>query len=399
MTTTIKPELQHRPNKDGLHRVHIYIRHHGIKRHPKLDLHVKKSQFNPETRRVQRHPRAQHINDYLESIVSEAETLLREARMKKQVVTIDDLVKIVKGPGQEQSHDFVEYIQNYVALKYDPVHNFGQIKSFNTLIANLNEYHTKPVSIYAVNTTYIINLSNWMKAKPLKPSSIRNLMTKIKQVLKFAKNDSNLDYNIEAFAEYNAPMIIKEEKREHLTDEEINRLIHFKGTKKQEIARDSFLLQYYLGGARVSDAITITNRNFLVDCFYFMQKSKMRNKKMAITHHDKLNDLVSKYLNPDKLDDPILPYMRRYQRGTLEFEAELKNAPVKINWLLRTIAKKSRINIHLTSHVARKTYINLVNDLLGKEVAQAIAGHASFNTTEKYIRLRDMHEEAIRAVF
>src|SRR5690606_9018343 len=107
----------------------------------------------------------------------------------------------------------------------------------------------------------------------------------------------------------------------------------------------------------------------------------------------KLNALLSQY--PPKPGTPfVLPFLKAKDEALplALYLKRIESQTTFINRLLKEIAEKLELPVHLTSHVARHTLADIARNKVGMHLLQNMLGHRNMKTTERYVSSLDQNE-------
>ena len=164
-------------------------------------------------------------------------------------------------------------------------------------------------------------------------------------------------------------------------------------TPKQELARDTFMLCFYLRGISFIDLAHL-RKSDLKDGFISYTRSKT-GQRISIRWEKDMQDIVDKY-QTQTADSPYLfPFLAsgtNSKNGTLQDKSQVElrlyhNAESRITYHLKKLGAKVGIKGKLTLYVARHTWATTARD---KQVPISIIsmalGHNSETTTQIYLR-------------
>ena len=260
-----------------------------------------------------------------------------------------------------------------------------------------------------------------------KDSTLRRRLSQINAVLRFAHEKGVLAKVPEIEVELNVQKSSKpkltadqltllenyrynEKLVEHMVENRMTRLDKLQsGEQTNILAVHTFLLQYYLFGARVGDMFLLKNENIIVKggkpvrVEYYQQKGRKRagKKLMSINVTPKVEALLRQYWKPHQPADFVLPWLAdRYEWYStltdLENEQRLKEAIGQAtstnNMALKRVCKRLKIPL-VTSHSARHTFAQRAKKK-GKsiEFIKEAFGHSSYSITSGYMDDLDMDE-------
>lgn len=170
-------------------------------------------------------------------------------------------------------------------------------------------------------------------------------------------------------------------EREHLTREEIKRLINT-DCRNNEVKK-AYLFSVFTG-LRISDIISLNNGDLEE------REGKIwLNKKMKKTKQN-----ISFPLSAEALKWLDKPPLRYYYFSLPSYHSN------RINAILRQWAKKAQINKYLTFHTARHTFATLALTY-GVDIysVSKLLGHADIKTTQIYAKIVDKKKEEAINIF
>jgi len=156
-------------------------------------------------------------------------------------------------------------------------------------------------------------------------------------------------------------------------------------SRQLSLAKDMFLLSFYLGGMNYADLIQVDFSENEVT--YVRQKSsehKKKNRKIKISVCPEASDILSRYIG---------------QNGYMEFDYNYtsKNLQCYINKCLKLLAKELNIKGGLTYYSARKTFAQFAAEIgIPYPVIEYCLGHSIKTgiTINSYVRVKQYQADA-----
>lgn len=149
-------------------------------------------------------------------------------------------------------------------------------------------------------------------------------------------------------------------------------------------ARNCFLLQYFLHGARVSEALHLEWSEVTPERVEYRPKKRSRRLK-SIAMNPGLRWVLERCERNSRW---VLPYMREEDLKLTPTQQlnRLKNYTEQVRHGLSKISKRLGLPFNLTSHMARHAFTDkALEELSDLRVVQEMLGHASIRTTERYV--------------
>ena len=163
-------------------------------------------------------------------------------------------------------------------------------------------------------------------------------------------------------------------------------------TPKEEMARDAFLMSFYLRGISFIDLAHLRKSN-LKDGYLHYTRSKTR-QRLTIRWEKDMQELMEKYQAQTASSPYLFPFLvddgNRSQNKTIDKKKEevrlYHNAEARISYHLRKLGDKIGIKGKLTLYVARHSWATTArgNDISMSVISEAL-GHHSETTTQIYL--------------
>lgn len=149
-------------------------------------------------------------------------------------------------------------------------------------------------------------------------------------------------------------------------------------------ARNCFLLQFFLHGARISEALRLEWSEVAEDRVVYRPNKRSKKLKSVV-----MNPGLRWVLNRcEQRDRFVLPYSREEDLQMPEGVqlSRMKSYSESVRNGLRKISKKLDIPFTLSSHMARHAFTDkALEELSDLRVVQEMLGHESMRTTERYV--------------
>lgn len=165
-------------------------------------------------------------------------------------------------------------------------------------------------------------------------------------------------------------------------------------TPKQELARDTFLMCFYLRGISFIDLAHL-RKSDLKDGFISYTRSKT-GQRISIRWEKDMQDIADKYQAQTVSSPYLFPFLAdcatNNKKGTMKDKRqdELRlyhNAESRITYHLKKLGEKMEINSKLTLYVARHSWATTArNKNISLSIISKALGHNSETTTQIYLR-------------
>jgi len=231
----------------------------------------------------------------------------------------------------------------------------------------------------------VMKIVGKLKANGNNQNSIFRRISFFKSFVKWANKEFNLRIDVEN------PAKKHKSKKEKLTVEEITLLAQFdlsKFGKKIQIARDIFLMQYYLYGSRVSDVLRLRLDDVKPDRINIVQHKTKAIVSVKLSQS--IKDIIDKYKGQSLFF--VFPELDRFMPDVTH--KNIDSVVALMNKNLRIVAHACGIEKHISTHVARHSFAtNADKVVMDKRHISKALGHSTFKMTENY--LSDLRDDEI----
>ena len=162
---------------------------------------------------------------------------------------------------------------------------------------------------------------------------------------------------------------------------------------KEEMARDTFLMSFYLRGISFVDLAHL-RKSDLKDGYLHYTRSKT-GQRLTIRWEDEMQELLEKYQAQTASSSYLFPFLvderNKSQDKTIDKKKDevrlYHNAEARISYHLRKLGAKIGIKGKLILYVARHSWATAArdNDISISVISEAL-GHHSETTTQIYLR-------------
>lgn len=290
-----------RVNSDGTHTIRLKITNVNTTRYILTKYKVgSEKQF--QNGKVVKHPQAAAINQKLNIVLGEYETLL--SKMVAPRATATEIKNFLEQP-RFAGEDLCEYAKKYIA----ELNNNGQdsyARNMGYTLKYLTECFGENVALSSINTSAIKMWEKWLVRMGYSPTTINIRMSHLKALLNAAVTEGIVEYKIFPFRGYKMPT--KNVREIWITKDELKKLreAEFTGVsaRRHTVARDLFMLSFYFAGINLTD---LMDANLDGDTINFVRKKtaakKQGEKGVSLTIQPEARVIIDKYITEDgKLD-------------------------------------------------------------------------------------------------
>ena len=319
------------------------------------------------------------------------------------------------------------------------------IKKANEFRLNkLKGEHKCKLSIYDIDKSFLTKWQKYMRdgsnfkdGKPRTLKTINGYVKNLTSVLKEAINSDIVAYDISMMPigqnkkkQYQAPSPQKHEAQipRYLDSEDLQKLKDYKPESEQEeLAKDVWLLSYYLGGCNAVDLCNFRKSNIVKEhnqLVFYRRKNSMKQSQTVsrVPLTDEALKLIEKYkpepfelkafTNPKDVQKALygskqnisgasgdILYLMNFHQNSANVENTSDNLRRNLNKrYLKDIALKTNMKQSLNFQMARHTcFSNLLKEGATFAEIMEISGHSRTDTLRNYLnalRPKDMHKLA-----
>ena len=256
------------------------------------------------------------------------------------------------------------------------------------------EFTGGDVFLSEISTITILEFERWLKRKGLSQTYISMTFSMTRTIVNRAVRMQLVAYNVHPFTYWKRPA--DPERELDISVESLQTIRDAKPRlKKQRIARDIFMLSYYLGGINLIDLLNIDFRGVSV-LEYTRHKSrnmKLSDKRISFTLQPEAKELIAKWMNRNT--------------GKLDFgyQFSYKNFLAYVTRSIKSLAEDLDLPDYkkVCYYSARKSFVQHGFDLgISLEVLEYCIGQSVKNNRPifNYLKIMRKHADvAFRQIF
>lgn len=361
------------PNTKGLYPIKIRINNGTSATSVSSKMYVSEKAFVGDTDKAveKSFPNASAINTRIKQMYleyTEAITKL-DYEGKLQRITamgIKDYVQRQKS-GEVEETTFSSEMEQYITTCRSPKTKEGYVYARNMLYK-----YMKKNTIHFDELTYpvLVAFDRWMEQQELSINTRGIVMRYIRSVFNAAINADKLSPSVYPFRKFTIKKAQKE--KEFLTLEEMQKLRSLELKGMQAVARDFFLLSFYLCGVNPTDLFHFPKADKKGDLVFVRQKIA-HTEPMPLHLHiqPEAQEIIDRYAGKEHL----LYFIERYY----EFETFRHNMSKKLAEI------GALMDRHIFFYLARYTWATFADHVgVPHDVISKALGHSDKSTAEKY---------------
>lgn len=379
--------------KDGTYPIRIAIGHKSVTHYITTRYRVNTpSQFNNGI--VLGTPDAHTVNIKLRHLLNDYEQRLERIPNPDDYTPrqLRQLLKEMQQDNASSSATFGTVCDGYITeLRQDGRDSYADMLAFN--LKRFKEFAGGDVFLSQFSTQTVTDYERWMRRRGISQTTISMHLSMCRTIVNRAIRAQLVRYDIHPFVYWKRPA--DNEREIDISVEDLRKIRDYQPkTRKQIIARDIFLLSYYLGGINMVDLLAIDFRRIKV-LEYIRQKSrntKQSEKRISFTIQPEAQEIIDRY---------------RSRNGKLDFGYKFtyKNFVCYINNALKEIADTLQLDIgkRICYYTARKSFVQHGFDLgISLEVLEYCIGQSvkSNRPIFNYLKIMRRHaDNAMRMIF
>lgn len=379
--------------KDGSYKIRIAIGHKSETHYITTRFSVNSpSQFSQGV--VVGTPDAHAVNVKLRHLLNDYEQRLERVSDPDQYTAkeLRGLLKDMRSNGTSSAETFTGVTEQYVKeLRQDGRDSYADMLTFN--LKRFKEYTGGDMFLSQISTQTVRDYERWMRRQGMSQTTISMHLSMCRTIINRAIRAQLVRYDVHPFTYWKRPA--DEEREIDISVEDMRKIRDYTPTlKKHIVARDIFLLSYYLGGINMVDLLAVDFRNIKI-LEYVRHKSrntKQSDKRISFTIQPEAQAIIDRY---------------RSRNGRLDFGYKFayKNFVCYVNNALKEIAATLDLDIgrKICYYSARKSFVQHGFDLgISLEVLEYCIGQSvkSNRPIFNYLKIMRRHaDNAMRMIF
>ena len=276
---------------NGKHKIRVALSHNSNTRYIPTDVIISDGEFKDGM--VVNRDDASHLNVKLRNILNYYQSIIDET-MQLGSYTCSEVIKLLLKEHRYSNAKFSDAMKEYLEeLKEEERHKSEKLyrlacESFIRECGDLflNMITEKDIKTFRRN----------LEKRHLSPTTVRIYMTLVKVVIHFAEKRKMCKFEDNPFEDITPPSANVREL--DLTIREIKAIRDLEAPKYNIcVARDIFMLSYYLGGMNLVDMLEVDFRKNYIE--YYRQKTKNKKhgeSKTAFSIQPEARDIIIKYM-------------------------------------------------------------------------------------------------------
>lgn len=384
MATIKLAVLKHTKSKDGSYKIRISIGHRSETHYIVTPYSVNAlSEFDNGI--VVRVPNAHEINIKLRNLLNDYEERLERIDSPEDYTCkeLRDLLKSMRTHSSKVTFKQVSEQYQKELIEDGRGSYAGMLQNSLRLFF---EFTGGDVFLSEISTITISEFERWLKRKGVSQTYISMTLSMTRTIVNRAIRMQLVTYSVHPFTYWKRPA--DPERELDISVEDVRAIRDAQPRlKKQRIARDIFMLSYYLGGINLIDLLEIDFRGVSV-LEYTRHKSrnmKLSDKRISFTLQPEAKELISNWMN------------RNTGRLDFGYKFSYKNFLAYVTRSIKSLAKDIDIQDYrkVCYYTARKSFVQHGFDLgISLEVLEYCIGQSVKNNRPIFNYLKIMRKHA-----
>jgi integrase len=384
--------------KDGRAPLWIRIADAHRDRYESLNIFIKPADWNPQKAAVRRsHPDAEQINALISRRLAQLQRQVVEAAALGKPLHAADL----KQDRQAERADLFTFAARLVTQK----HKAGCVwtaKHYQSVLNNLHAYAGAVLPFDQLTPAFLSAYEAHMQAeRKCSGTTIRKTLSILRAICNRAVEQGVIPPERSPFLRYKPRSKDDTPHREKLTLEEVHQLeaLVLPAGSFQELARDAWVLAFYLGGMRFGDVARLQWRALVpvegVLWLDYVQSKTGDRVRMPVP--GPALALLGRYGDGSVPEARVLPLLDGYRLETpLRVASAISARNALCNKTMKVLASRCGIAKPVTMHTARHSFAYAAQRQgIDLPTLASITGHDDLHTLKRYLKRFD--EEAVEA--
>ena len=384
MATIKLAVLKHTKSKNGSYKIRISIGHRSETHYIVTPYSVNAlSEFDNGI--VVRVPNAHEINIKLRNLLNDYEERLERIDSPEDY-TCKELRDLLKSMRTHSSKITFKQISEQYQKELIEDGRGSYADMLQNSLRLFFEFTGGDVFLSEISTITISEFERWLKRKGVSQTYISMTLSMTRTIVNRAIRMQLVTYSVHPFTYWKRPA--DPERELDISVEDVRAIRDAQPRlKKQRIARDIFMLSYYLGGINLIDLLEIDFRGVSV-LEYTRHKSrnmKLSDKRISFTLQPEAKELISKWMN------------RNTGRLDFGYKFSYKNFLAYVTRSIKSLAKDIDIQDYrkVCYYTARKSFVQHGFDLgISLEVLEYCIGQSVKNNRPIFNYLKIMRKHA-----
>lgn len=378
--------LNNKVKSNGERSIVIYLIKDGRNTTLSIRKSCKESEWSNETNRVKKnHRNSKSINAFIEKYEKIISKIIEEYELNDIPFNLSELSDQIKNYNGKTSPltytEFVHTISNNLKLSKKLNSASIEIESLRSLQKFMGK---EKIQFNEINYSFLEKYKSYLVSKGNKNSTIGIKMRTIRATFNKAIKAQIITEKIYPFKNFKISKIKNDSKKEFLNEEEIEMLKNYKPkNKKQEFAKDMFLLSFYSRGINFIDLLLLKKSSLSKEHTNYIRRKTGARVSFKLNKFSK--SIYKKYAS-DVNSNFLLDFIKNNNENPTYIANKNHKLLGIINPALKEIMKELDIQKHITYYCARHSFATILKfNNINIDIIKEALGHQDINSTMSYL--------------
>lgn len=332
------------------------------------------------------HPNKRRLDIFIDTKITEVEQLLLDIEIKNKEFSIETLTRQIRNSGSNA--DVFSFIDTIVKEenKADKVGNSGVYHQTKSM---LKKFSKKDVLIFSdITTSFLKKYETFFRMKGLEEITISFYMRTLRAVFNRAIAEGCCDKSIYPFHEYKISNLNTKTVKRAITKEDIKKIakLNYEEYSRLFHSKNYFLFSFYTQGMNFIDIAKLKWSNIKNGRLNYTRSKT--NKPYDVGLLLPAFEILEHYKKPVYQDggEYIFPILSDFHDTAVRVKNRVHKVLGQTDKDLKTIADDAKIEVNLTTYVARHTYATVLKRCgVPTAVISESMGHDTERTTQIYL--------------
>lgn len=386
---TVKIALKNKKNPDGKQPIVFRIYHEGESSEIFSKLYIGKSEWSVTNNMIRNnHPQYKKLKGYLNDFVDKIQEQIDLLQSMQLVFSSKDVkMNFEKSIQEEKSNikrnefDFIKFLDNWIEQKKPT--NPGNAKVTRDTLNTLKRFGFSTLKFKDINSTFVYKYEQFLKETYKSPSiRIRSLKARYNEAVKLGLGD-----DMKPFSKVKVSNKVIDHY-DYINIEDMKKLKKFEYSKHPSLLLSycTFMFSYFAFGMNFRDIVRLRESNLKAESIEYIREKIA--KEMILPRLPEIDTYLDILRNNLLLGEKYLfPYLSEFHKTEEQKYNRTTKCLKKFNSDLKAIAKLCKIDVQITSYVARHSMANALNaNDVSIEYIKQVMGHEDIQVTQGYLK-------------
>lgn len=382
---------------NGEHPIVLRISKNGKRKHLSLGISSPAEYWDTKLQKPKRnHPNYALIKDIISKKEKEYDDKIIELNANGKEYTSSTLSDAVEGEISKLTTIWTYFDEQIEAMKIANQERNASV--YKDTKNNLIKFHGKKDLLFSdIDVRWLNKYENWLRGQGLKDTSMSFYFRTFRALFNKAISEKIIKKDVYPFDDYKLSKFKMQTQKRAISKDDMKRIIELPlpTDSRLRFAQQIFSFIYFAQGINIKDVSLLQWKNITNDRIYYIRSKTKQLINVGLS--ESLKNILDEFqpLTGDEKENYIFPILDKNIHVTqTQIANRIHKKMGQINQDLKEIAQMLKIDVPLSTYVARHTYATVLKKggADTSKIKQAL-GHTDIKTTEIY--LRDFDDEDI----